>query len=661
MRDYIQENFKVDARKGQNETIEDVIEAFESGYKNVIVDADVGSGKSYIAVALARYYNNSYIYTPQKLLQDQYGREFPEIPVMKGRSNYPCELSNRTLNENFERSASNGLCIMEKINYYKKRWDGQKGCYVRDKDGAFVFDLINDNCPGGRFRDPATGFLECHRTKNAFRHPIKSQGIGGFGCYYLENKTQAVKAPITILNYDYGLYELNFAGELNTREIALHDEAHNIEQKIMNFVQLEIPLKTIQAYTFDFNNNNVESRLNELDEAIDQLHIYIDSNLEKIDKLAKRGTIEDDMQIDYLLREINKTKRLIDKIERTIINIESEPQNWLSRYEDGKIIFKPILIHDYAQKYLLSHTRKNVFLSGTIISPVRFAEWLGLEKVGLSNKMGHFPKEIRPIELCYAGAMGRKTIDETMVKAIPIIKKILDIHKDQKGIIHTNSFKITNMIKDCIDNDRLVYHDGEVSQYDLIHNHINSNEPKVLVSPSVKEGLDLKDELGRFQIVAKIPYPNLGDAQILARKNIDELYYDKANPVDYKWYTIETVKGLIQSFGRIVRHKNDFGKTYILDKNFQNLYGKKSVLPLHVQQAIMRGGKFESDIEYQINTEKNNRVRLSEKIEILNYIRNGNNTLNKIYDIKGQQGLESYNSIRVTIQDLLADEHIEVI
>ena len=93
--------------------------------------------------------------------------------------------------------------------------------------------------------------------------------------------------------------------------------------------------------------------------------------------------------------------------------------------------------------------------------------------------------------------------------------------------------------------------------------------PKILISPSVMEGLDLKDDKGRFAIICKVPYPNLTDAWIKKRMNLSGT-----------WYSIQTLIGIIQGAGRTVRSADDFGHCYILDSNFSNLYNRnKSLIP----------------------------------------------------------------------------------
>src|SRR3989475_4592136 len=57
-----------------------------------VVEAPPGVGKSDIAMALARWSGGAYLLTSQKLLQDQYEREFgSDLQLVKGRDNYRCE------------------------------------------------------------------------------------------------------------------------------------------------------------------------------------------------------------------------------------------------------------------------------------------------------------------------------------------------------------------------------------------------------------------------------------------------------------------------------------------------------------------------------------------------------------------------------------------
>jgi Rad3-related DNA helicase len=91
------------------------------------------------------------------------------------------------------------------------------------------------------------------------------------------------------------------------------------------------------------------------------------------------------------------------------------------------------------------------------------------------------------------------------------------------------------------------------------------------------EGLDLKDDLGRFQIICKVPYPSIKDPQIAKRKEESSDYY--------AWLTATK---LVQQYGRIVRHVDDYGITYILDSDFKFFaYHNGEMLPDWFTEAII--------------------------------------------------------------------------
>ena len=89
---------------------------------------------------------------------------------------------------------------------------------------------------------------------------------------------------------------------------------------------------------------------------------------------------------------------------------------------------------------------------------------------------------------------------------------------------------------------------------------LKHDSSKVLMGPSLTEGLDLKDSISRFQIIPKISYPSLSDKFIKVKMQI--------NPAWYRWRTIISI---LQGIGRSVRHENDYAVTYILDACLSDL------------------------------------------------------------------------------------------
>ena len=79
----------------------------------------------------------------------------------------------------------------------------------------------------------------------------------------------------------------------------------------------------------------------------------------------------------------------------------------------------------------------------------------------------------------------------------------------------------------------------------------------------------MKEDLGRFSIIAKTPFPSLADKWVKKRADLSQ-----------KWYNLQAIKSVIQASRRVVRSRDDWGVTYILDHSFGSLYNRmKSYVP----------------------------------------------------------------------------------
>lgn len=121
-----------------------------------------------------------------------------------------------------------------------------------------------------------------------------------------------------------------------------------------------------------------------------------------------------------------------------------------------------------------------------------------------------------------------------VVKEVDIL---LSKHSSCKGIIHTVNYEIAQALRDGLfmskNYDRLVFINAK-NKAEELENFKQSSEPLVLVSPSLSEGLDLKDDLSRFCIICKVPYASLGD-----------LWVRRKNKHDKDWYRLKTAETLV--------------------------------------------------------------------------------------------------------------------
>lgn len=526
------ENFPFETpRVGQLDIIQDINDAIRQGYKYIILEAGTGTGKSAIATTLAKMYCSAYILTMTKQLQAQYADEF-DFPLVKGRQNFAC------LNDNLESTCDMGTCktTPTSSNFFCP--------YGVAKNHTLDAELAFEDSYGG------TVFYQ-----------------SGQHCHYWNQKANAVNSPITLMNYDYGILELNYVKHFGTRSLLILDEAHNIENKLM---------KTMEVNLFNYR---LEKDINK----VISKETLKDGELK--DWIMEIAAITESYE-DIDIKDISKNKA--DRIRSTIgrlkslkNNLEKEPKNWVIDADDTGVTFKPLKVHHYATNNLLKYGDVVIFMSATILSHKMFSKWLGLNP----NEVYHikvdspFSKEKRPIILDLAGKMSANRIKDTAPKTIPILQKILEKHKGDKGLIHTNSYKCQRYINRNLPNSRLISHTSK-NREEVLNYFEKDENPLVLVSPSMSEGVDLPYDKCRFQVIYKIPFPYLGDKQVDMRRRRDQ-----------KWYAYKTVMTLMQAYGRGMRAEDDSCYTYILDSDVNMILKSplyRSLIPDFFKEAIVR-------------------------------------------------------------------------
>jgi Rad3-related DNA helicase len=128
--------------------------------------------------------------------------------------------------------------------------------------------------------------------------------------------------------------------------------------------------------------------------------------------------------------------------------------------------------------------------------------------------------------------------------------------------------------------DRLLTHTN-FNRAEMLDVFKKSQRPLVLVSPSMDRGVDLPGDECRAIIIAKVPYPDLGDPQVNKR-----VY---ASTDGNRWYAHKAVSKIIQMAGRGVRSETDYASTYILDEQFDRLYTQyKGMFPPWFKEAIVK-------------------------------------------------------------------------
>ncbi len=529
-----------DYRQGQKEVIQRILECFNEGSRFVLLEGPTGCGKSAIGYTLAQFARNAYYLAPQKFLQDQITADFGEngrclgghVPMidLKGRNAYPCVFYDMMLEKE--------LTTEKRAEYQNKQ--------------AKHFGCDRGECKSrGESKLP-----EC----------VES-------CPYFIQLHKAMNAQICLMNFHSFLFQSSIVPNFHKRELLIIDEAHVSEDVLLKFIELRISDRSLISKGIYFPKlETVEQYIEYLEEINLEEIIREQINLARFEDRPKDEDEWMSLQIKYG------------------IMTDSDPSRWICQWEEVSskasrtISLKPIFVDDFAEKYLFNMANHVLLMSATILSRTAMCDALGMDRdtTKMIKLPCFFPVENRPINFRPSGYMSYNEKAKTLPKLAKDVDSLCRFHSNERGIIHTHNFEICQyLLEHCsIDvSSRFLYQrhmDFDGDKNALLERHKSSTNT-VIIAPAMHEGLDLKDDLGKFQIICKVPYPSKGDPQISARMEVSKEYYD--------W---RTACKLVQSTGRIIRHENDSGVTYVLDEDFRRFFNRaKNILPSWWRESVI--------------------------------------------------------------------------
>jgi Rad3-related DNA helicase len=284
-------------------------------------------------------------------------------------------------------------------------------------------------------------------------------------------------------------------------------------------------------------------------------------------------------QLKNLLSKIETLEQFADSCEWVVDITEEFTTDSTERGQ--KLRVRPVFVSLFARSMIFSHADRTIAMSATILDPAIWARNLGLTglKPAYVEAPCLFPVKNRPIFLDYGGNLSWKTFDSAIPGVLRKINEILTRHAGQRGIIHAHSERLARIIVDALKSPRFLSLDMYPTRdkNDLLADHAE-REDSVIVASAFHEGIDLKDDLARFSIIAKTPWPGTGDPLVKARM-----------AADGSFLPYQAALKTVQSSGRGVRHKEDFCSTYIVDSGFERLLSNAGgMFPKWFKEAFSR-------------------------------------------------------------------------
>ena len=532
-------------RKKQEEVMGRIDSALKSGFQNILLCVPTGVGKSHIAVAAARHLGSSFVVTAQKILQDQYARDFGFIAPMKGKPNFPCL----------------AMYDPKTQSYDSAKRDPALSCSL----GACSWEVSGAD---GKKR---TEFCKHKPAMSMF--VVKKRGtedetvLGAPGkCHYYAQKFSALLATHAVFNYASYFQTRLYPGgaeDYMGRDCLIADEAHEIEDQIIGYIGFDILPSYMRDAGLEFGSFVTDT----IDGARELLETLREEYRLAIRKMERDRP--DSPAAQRLRRREEKIYMILSEIRRSKDNfVVQESRNFGG--DVSRVSIKPIEIGRYTNQFFdMPH---QIFMSATIHKE-RFCKTMGIPQskcAFIEVERSPFTARSRKITFHDVKWLNRHSTPEDYGKVYGKAASLIKRYANKKGLVLTTTKKQCQEVRDAVGPRATIAHEGvEGGREAMLAAHTISRKPNVLVSPSFWYGVDLKDDLSRFQIVVKTPYPSLADKRTKVKANRD-----------WDWYHYATVVKLLQGFGRSIRGDGDYCDTHVLDGNAWNLLDKhKDMVP----------------------------------------------------------------------------------
>jgi Rad3-related DNA helicase len=381
-------------------------------------------------------------------------------------------------------------------------------------------------------------------------------------CTYYNQRNEMVKSRFASLNYSMFF---SLPDHLKKRKIIVCDEGSELEDQLVSQFTCEIDIPFLVKTNTDISAYPTQETPTKVLDWLSKTLIAVSQNIESYAEFFKNNK-SDHSEFSKKKGEYSKLMNLQRSMD-VLITTYYDSQYLIEHIE--KIIkFIPLKV-DKLSKYLFDYADHVIIMSATIIDPPNFCKNLGIKDFQYIEVDSIFDSAKAPIYILASQKLNFKNMNDMLPKLAKQVEGILEEHSDQKGIVHTHTQFITDYMRKNVNSSRLLCRETGVRNEDLLNIHEKTSDPTVLVSPSMTYGVDLKGDLGKFQIVLKAPW--------LPTK---ETRTEKMMKLDKDWYSNKMLCSVVQACGRIIRSPEDEGNTYILDGTiFDAIYKNKSKLP----------------------------------------------------------------------------------
>ncbi len=392
----------------------------------------------------------------------------------------------------------------------------------------------------------------------------ESECLDGPNCQYWKDVRESLSYPYVVTNIAnwISIAKVGHQDRFGKFDYLILDEAHNLEEVLCSLLKIEV------------DSQKVDSLIGiRIPSVTDPLSIW---------STWARDTIshcEYEIQLATEQGEKRKVKRLNSLLSDLLI-VSDIKKDWIIlplAYPKRGASLTPVFASEYAERYLFRGI-EDVILSSATLTKDDF-RYLGINQksFSLQDIDTGFDHRFRPFYYWPTVAVDYQMVEGQIRQLMNRIDRVIRSRSSLgwKGLIHSISYKHSKTIEQYSSCDLLTHNKDNFRS--VLDNWLQSEEPDLIVSPVMQEGVDLKGDLCRYQIIFKNPTVDSRDPLVEARTKRDK---------KYRLYVAG--KKIQQMVGRVYRGEKDAGETFIFDLHYGNWMQKAIEWPSYHKRAWKR-------------------------------------------------------------------------
>ncbi len=568
--------------KTQGDIVKEVLNAIEQGNKIIFIKGVCGSGKSAMALNIARHFEKTSIVVPIKSLQKQYEDDYTKekfilkkdnsklkISVIKGRNNFRCPFTG-------ERCDSTELpCTIElrERNTEQIRKYLKINPLVNESDFSSVQDVrrmsIAPACPywSPVLPNDVNSRAIAKANKKKYQS-ISEKEYALFqrkkGCGYYDQYESYIDSDVLIFNSNKYIIE-NIIGRKPKTQIDIIDECDEFLDKFANEKSINLN-KLVMALSNLFPDSKEKKEImKRLIFDINELILNFETNIEKITNtpiisliksIIKEPHLAEDEEENYYNKVFEIARMFEGFLEETYASVMIKKDSFGKETK-----FINLVTINLAKRFeeLLDSSENIILMSGTLHSEEVLRNIFGLKKFKIveaeTDSPGILTKYRTGLEVnCkYQNFKNRivtrkdylKAFSTCIANAKPPILVHVHAFDDLPNELEKAEYNLNNLIT----KERLL----ALQEKDRNNNQVEkfkTGEIDILFTTRCSRGMDFPGEKCNSIIITKYPYPNIQGLfwQILRQEQPDKFnnfYWDKAK------------RELLQKIFRGLRFKDD--------------------------------------------------------------------------------------------------------